>query len=66
MARSWFGLPTLSVTTANPRNITPYRDYVIKSFNENKPFDQFTVEQLAGDLIPMAARRRSAQATTAC
>lgn len=32
--------------------ITPYRDYVIKSFNDNKPFDQFTLEQLAGDLIP--------------
>ena len=29
-----------------------YRDYVIKSFNEDKPFDQFIVEQLAGDLLP--------------
>ena len=35
-----------------------YRDYVIESFNVNKPFDQFTVEQLAGDLIPMAARAK--------
>jgi hypothetical protein len=32
-------------------NVFPYRDYVIKSFNDNKPFDQFTVEQLAGDLL---------------
>jgi len=32
--------------------IFPYRDYVINSFNSNKPFDQFTREQLAGDLIP--------------
>lgn len=32
--------------------ITPYRDYVIQSFNDNKPFDQFTLEQLAGDLLP--------------
>ena len=34
------------------RDATPYRDYVIESFNENKPYDQFTVEQLAGDLLP--------------
>ncbi|MGE3314042.1 MAG: PSD1 and planctomycete cytochrome C domain-containing protein [Planctomycetaceae bacterium] len=35
-------------------NIWPFRDYVIKSFNSNKPFNQFSVEQLAGDLIPEA------------
>ena len=34
------------------RTIWLYRDYVIKSFNANKPFDQFTVEQIAGDLLP--------------
>jgi hypothetical protein len=34
------------------RNVYPYRDYVIDSFNANKPFDQFTAEQLAGDLLP--------------
>ncbi len=35
-----------------PRSMWQYRDYVIRSFNENKPFDQFTLEQLAGDLLP--------------
>src|SRR5581483_5271465 len=30
----------------------PYRDYVLRSFRDNKPFDEFTREQLAGDLIP--------------
>ena len=34
------------------RNIWRYRDYVIKSFNEDKPYDKFTIEQLAGDLLP--------------
>ncbi|PQO43717.1 PSD1 and planctomycete cytochrome C domain-containing protein [Blastopirellula marina] len=33
-------------------NISPYRDYVLDSFNANLPFDQFTREQLAGDLLP--------------
>jgi hypothetical protein len=35
------------------RVIWRFRDYVIKSFNEDKPFDQFTIEQLAGDMLPM-------------
>ena len=34
----------------------PYRDYVLHAFRDNKPFDQFTREQLAGDLIPGATR----------
>ena len=34
------------------RTIWAYRDYVIKSYQANKPFDVFTVEQIAGDLLP--------------
>ncbi|TWU34238.1 PSD1 and planctomycete cytochrome C domain-containing protein [Novipirellula artificiosorum] len=34
-----------------PREIWAFRDYVIDSLNQNKPFDQFTIEQIAGDLL---------------
>ena len=34
------------------QNVFPYRDYVINAFNNDQPFDRFTIEQFAGDLLP--------------
>jgi hypothetical protein len=56
MASWWFDLIRFSDTVGyhgdQDHRIAPFRDYVIKSFNDNLPFDQFTIEQLAGDLMP--------------
>ena len=56
MAIYWLDLVRFADTVGyhgdQDHNISPYRDYVIKAFNNNTPFDQFTQEQLAGDLLP--------------
>lgn len=56
MAIGWLDVvrfaDTIGYHSDNPRNVFPYRDYVIRSFNENKKFDRFTLEQVAGDLLP--------------
>ncbi len=58
MAVHWLDLVRYADTVGYhgdvPMNVYPFRDWVVESFNENKPFDEFTREQLAGDLLPDA------------
>ena len=57
-ARSWLDLARYADTNGFQadqfRSVWPYRDWVIDAMNQGMPFDQFTIEQLAGDLLPDA------------
>lgn len=60
MARYWLDAARYGDTHGlhldNARQMWPWRDWVIKAFNDNMPFDRFTVEQLAGDMLPEPTR----------
>ncbi|QDT49196.1 Planctomycete cytochrome C [Symmachiella dynata] len=57
-ARDWLDLARYADTNGyekdRDRSVWPYRDWVIRALNADMPFDQFTIEQLAGDMLPGA------------
>ena len=62
-ARKWLDLARYADTNGyekdRPRSIWPYRDWVIKALNADMPFDQFTVEQIAGDMLAEAGSQET-------
>ena len=68
--RHWLDVARYSDTNGMDENIAHpeayrYRDYVIKSFNQDKPFNQFIIEQLAGDLLPSKNLEKKREQTIA-
>ncbi|MDB4439456.1 DUF1549 domain-containing protein, partial [Planctomicrobium sp.] len=67
MAIYWLDLvryaDTLGYHGDQVRSVSPYRDYVIDAFNSNKPFNEFTTEQLAGDLLSNASLTQKVAST---
>lgn len=64
--RHWLDIARYGESTGREVNITfpnawRYRDYVIDSFNEDKPYDRFVQEQIAGDLLPVKTDRQWAE-----
>ncbi|PQO44814.1 DUF1553 domain-containing protein [Blastopirellula marina] len=61
-ARVWLDIAryadSMGYEKDRPRTIWPYRDWVIRSINANRSFDQFSIEQLAGDLLPDASQEQ--------
>ena len=66
MAVNWLDLVRYADTNGYHADIewkvSPYRDYIIDAFNTNKPFDQFTIEQIAGDLLPESSMEQKVAA----
>ncbi|HZN36312.1 MAG TPA: DUF1549 domain-containing protein, partial [Pirellulaceae bacterium] len=64
-ARRWLDLARYADTNGyekdRPRSMWPYRDWVIRALNTDLAFDQFTIEQLAGDMLPSAATEQATQ-----